>query len=640
MSGTPTTVIGVMPADFRLLMPPDASVPDDLQAWLPFDRGVIRAPRGQKFLRVVGRLRPGVTLEQAAQEVDGIAAQISREFTEYGSAGRRFTMVGLQADGVRDMRGSLLALFAGVAILLLMACVNVASLLVARAAARSHETALRLALGAGLARLFRQYLVEGLVLSALGAAAGLLVAELGLRLMLLLTPQSLGRIAATRIDPTVLAFTSLVALVWGVLFSLAPLGEARRTRLAATLHVQRTRVAGGIHQRTRAALVVAQLALGVVLLVSAGLMVRTFVQMLRVDPGFESRGSITFRLALPERYRRPAGFNAFHRQLEEKLSALPGVTGVGTVSHVPYDSLPNWGGPYRTETTPGDTVLPFGDYRAVSPGLMDALNVQLLEGRFFAESDDVKSQLVVIVDDQLARRVWPGASAVGQKLLSDPFSSGQAQVWATVIGTVRHLRHRSLLEDLGDQVYYSERQVLRNPVAYVVRTNGDPSGLAGPIRETVATLDPQLPIYDIRPLDEYAASARAARRFTMVLAELFAGVALALACVGVYGVIAYSVARRRTEFGVRLALGARPWQIVRLAMREGARPATLGLGIGLLVAAAMAPLLQGQLFGVTPRDPWSYLAAALLLGAAAALASWLPARRAAAVSPLDALRGD
>jgi putative ABC transport system permease protein len=636
VNAQPTTIIGVMGPEFRLLMPADAAVPDDLQAWLPF--GPLDNPRGQKFLRVVGRMLPAVTLQQASDQVTAIGAQISKDFTEYGSTGRQFTVVDLQADGVREMRGSLLALFGGVAILLLIACVNVASILVARAAARSSDTALRLALGAGIRRLARQYLVEGVVLAALGALAGLLVATVGLRAMLTLAPQSLARIATTRIDPTVLAFTSLVAIVWGVLFALAPLAEARRTTLTTPLQGQPVRVAGGAHQHTRAALVVAQLALGVVLLISACLMARTFMEVLRVDPGFESDGALTFRLTLPGRYQSDEAFNTFGRQLQSKLAALPGVTGAGAISHFPYDNIPNWGGPYHSESMPETAVAPFADYRSVTPGLMEALKITLVDGRFFTEADDHNSRLVVIVDEQLARRAWPGQSAIGQKVGVDPWSQGKAQESATVVGTVRHLRHRSLLADLGDQVYFPQRQVFRNPASYIVRTSGAPSALAGPIRQAVASIDPQLPIYDVRPLDEYATGARAAQRFTMILAATFAVVALALACVGVYGVIAYSVTHRRREFGVRLALGAEPRDVVRLAMSQGARASALGLGIGICAAGALAPLVQGQLFGVTPRDPLSYVAAALALGGAACLAAWLPARRAATVSPIDALR--
>src|SRR6185295_3620069 len=289
VNGQPTTVVGVMPAGFRLLMPPDASVPDDLQAWQLLNPGVpTRAPRGQHFLRVVGRMREGVTVEQARREIESIAAQISREYADYGAAGRVYNTVGLQSDGVQQIRPVLLALFGGVAILLMIACVNVASLLVARAASRTRETALRMSLGAGYGRLVRQCLVEGLLLAGLGASAGLVAGRRGLQFLLALRPASLERLGTARIDPAVLAFTVAIAGIWGVLFSLAPVAEVFRASLAEALQHDSRRSAGGIHHRTRSVLVVVQIALSVVLLVGAALMTRSFLELQRVDPGFSS----------------------------------------------------------------------------------------------------------------------------------------------------------------------------------------------------------------------------------------------------------------------------------------------------------------------------------------------------------------
>jgi predicted permease len=642
VNGQPMTVVGVMRADFRLLMPPDAAVPDDLQAWLPLNPlSLTRGPRGQMFLRVVGRMKPEVTLDRARDEVNAIAARISREFSDYGSKGRAFTTVGLQADGVRLLRPVLLALFGGVAILLLIACVNVAGLLVARAASRTRETALRLSLGAGRARLTRQCLVEGLVLASLGAAAGIMVGRFALRGLLALRPDSLSRLSAARIDGAVLAFTAGTAILWGLLFSLAPLIEVLRTDLAATLQQEGRRAGGGVHYRTRSALVVCQIALSVVLLVSAALMVRTFVHIQRVDPGFRSERMLSFRIALPgQRYRTPDAFNEFGRRLQAELSSAAGVTSVGSVSHLPYDNLPNWGGPYISKPGQDESTAVFSDHRAVTPGFFETVGARLVEGRFFSEDDDPRIAPVAIVDDQLARRAWPGESAIGKRIAADPFSTGHPVFWATVVGVVHHLRHRSLLEDLTDQVYFAERQIQRNPMAYVVGTTGDPAALASTVRQIVAKLDPQLPAYDMRPLDDYVAGARAAQRFATVLAAAFAIVALVLATVGVYGVIAYGTTRRRYEFGVRLAVGATPRQVISLVMREGAVLSALGLTLGTAGATVAARLLQSQLFGVTPDDIFSYGFAIAAISAAASIACWLPARRISAIAPLEALRTD
>ena len=635
----PTTVVGVMPAGFRLLMPPDASVPDDLQAFVPFPRNMTQGPRGQQFLRVVGRMRDGVTIEQARGEIEAIARRISGEFTEYGPAGRVYDTVGLQADGVREIRPVLLALFGGVAILLMIACVNVASLLIARAASRKKEMATRMALGAGRGRLLRQCVVEGLMLAGLGAGAGLLMAQGGLMVLRTVRPESLGRIAVARIDGTVLGFTAGTALGWGVLLSLAPLGEIFRANLVSALQREGRGSSGSVHYRMRTALVVVQIALGVVLLVSAGLAAKTFRELQQVDPGFRSDGVLTFRLALPPaRYAKPEAINAFGRELEARLAALPGVTAVGAISHLPYDHLPNWGGPYLTEPGADDSTAPLADYRAVSPGFFATVGARMTEGGPFAESDDPEGAPVVIVDERLARRAWPASSAIGKRLAVDPQSLGHPTAWVTVSGVVEHLRHRSLMEEVREQVYFPQRQVQRNPLAYVLHTNGDPAALVAPARKVVARLDPQLPVYEARPLRDYLAAARGAQRFTMILAGTFATVALLLAAIGLYGIIAYAVARRRHEFGIRLALGARPRQIEALIVGEGIRLAAIGLTLGLPFAAVAARLLQAQLFGVTPRDPASYTIALSLLGLAAVSASWFAARKATASSPLDALR--
>lgn len=640
LNGQASTVVGVMPAGFRLLMPPDASVPDDLQAFVPFPQNMTRGPRGQQFLRVVGRMRDGVTLEQARSEVEAIAHRVSREFTEYGTAGRIYNTVGLQADGVREMRPVLMAMSGGVAILLTIACVNVASLLVARAVARRREIATRTALGASRGRLLRQCIVEGLTLAALGTGAGLVMAQSGLAVLRAVRPEGLGRLAVARVDGTVLGFTAGAALTWGLLLALAPLADIFRADLISALREGRG-PSGAVHYRTRAVLVVVQIALGVVLLVGAGLVARTFRQLLRVDPGFRSEGVLTARLALPpSRYAKPDAVDAFGRTLEAELSALPSVNAVGAVSHLPYDHLPNWGGPYLTEPGADDSTAPLADYRAVSPGFFEAVGARMIEGRPFTESDDRKGSPVAIVDERLARRAWPGRSAIGKRLAVDPQSLGHPTVWVTVCGVVGHLRHRRLTEEVREQVYFPQRQVQRNPMAYVLRTSGDPAVLVAPLRSIVARLDPELPVYETRPLGDYLVATRSAPRFTMMLAGTFAAVALLLAGVGLYGVIAYAVARRQHEFGIRLALGARPRQVEALVVREGMRLAALGLALGLPSAALAGRLLGAQLFGVTPLDPTSYTIALSLLGLAAVGASWFAARRATAVNPLEALRAE
>jgi predicted permease len=641
VNGQATTVIGIMPADFRLLFPPDAAVYEDLEAWVPWlpFSNLASGLRRQNFLRVVGRMKPGVELDQAREEVSQIAGRISREYSNYGATGRRFNLVGLHSEGVRDVRPGLIAVLGGVVILLLTACLNVASLLIARASARTKETALRLAVGASHPQIVRQCLVEGLILALTGGVVGVFVGELGLRALVALRPAALTRIGDASIDSTVLIFTGCVALFWGVLFSFAPMTQViMRTDVIGSV-LANTRHIGAGRYRMRAALVTLQVALGVVLLVGAGLMIRTFASIQRLDPGYKPDRMLTFRLSLPDRYDSQIAVNAFHQRLQAELAALPGVTGTGAVSHLPFDNIPNWGSPYLTTPGQDPTSAPFADFRSVSPGYLETMGARLVEGRFFTEADAPGSQPVVIVDDLVAKRSWPGESAVGKRISIDPSVSGlpERRAWATVVGVVRHMRIRSLVEELSDQVYMPIRMVPR-PTTYVVQAAGDPAELAGLTRDAIRRLEPQAPVYDIHLLDENLMGARSVQRFTMLLAGAFAGVALALAFVGVYGLITYSVNTRRYEFGVRLALGARSDQIVRLAMREGMVLLIAGLGVGLAGALGVAYFLRSQLFGVTPLDLPTYIIAIAVIAIAGFFACWLPARRASVSNPLEVMR--
>ncbi len=615
------TIVGILPKHFRLLLPPDAAVPDHLQAFAPFWPNLENGPRRNLFLRVVGRMKPGVTIEQAREDVAVMSKAVSREL---GSQ-RAFTTVALQDDGVREIRGPLLALFGGVAILLTIACVNVAGLLIARAAGRSKETSLRLVLGASRGRLLRQSLVEGLLLTLLGAGAGLLVGYAGLRVLLALAPPSLSRLDASRIDWTVLAFTLGTAVVWGLLLSLAPLVELLKADPCRSLQRQSRTAAAPVRYRARAGLIVGQIALSVVLLVSAELLVRAFVEVTRVDPGFRTDRQLTFRTLVPR--------ETFVREVLETIRAIPGVTGAGAFSHLPYDDLPNWGLPYSLEA-PIAADAPMADARSVSPGLLETLGVQLLEGRLFTDHDRDPRNPVVIVDDKLAALLWPGRSALGQWFHVNVGESRRP----TVVGVTRHLRLRSLVDDLLPQIFVPWQLAQRNPMAFVVSANGDPMAMAPAVRSAVASIDRRFAIYDVRPMTDYVESARATRRFTVMLAAAFAVTALALTCVGVYGVLAYSVSHRRHEFGVRRALGADAGQVMRDVLGEGLAFAVAGCAAGTAGALVAGRLLQSQLYAVRPHDPVSYgLALALILGGAV-VACAIPAYRAVSVSPMEALR--
>jgi len=639
MNGAPVTVVGVMPATFRLWMPAEANVPDSLQAWRPLSSGISKAPRGQQFLRVVGRMRPGVTVDQASAEVASVGLALGREFEYYGQSPPVFYALPLHSDAVHTVRPALLALLIGAVLLLVIACLNVANLLVARAAARRRETALRFALGATRARLFQQRLVEGLSLSLLGALAGLGVATMTVRLLVALRPESLSRIEGTGLDAWTVSVAIAVAVGWALVFSLAPLVTAVRTEPSPVLLTGARLTSGLVDRRTRAVLVVLEVALGLVLLVSAGLLLRASQKLAAVDPNFATARTMSFRIALPgSRYRTPDAVKSFSRQLEASLAALPGVQSVGGVSHLPYDDLPNWSTPYFRPETADPTTANEADARTVTPGYFETVQARLVDGRFFAETDENGKTPVAIVDDWLARRTWPGERAIGKRLMADPATTGLPNTEVTVVGVVRHLRHRTPVRDVREQMYFPQWQVYRSPLAYVVRTSADPETLSGPIRQAVAKLDPQLPISDLRPLDAYGYAARGTLRFTTSLSAAFSTAALLLACIGIYGVLAYSVTRRRVEFSIRRALGATQGQVVALVMREAFTLTAIGAVLGLLAAIPATQVLRTQLYGVTLIDPLTYAVAVPVLLGAVALAALLPAWRATGVSAAETLR--
>ena len=640
MNDRPAIVVGVMPADFALLFPSDSAIPPDLQAWVPGSGRPQSLPRGQQFLRVVGRLRPDVAITDAQREIDAIGAEIVRAWPSNYSPGHRFYSVPMQADTVRAVQPALLAVFAGVAVLLIMACVNVAGLFVVRASAGRREAALRLALGASTARLCRQYLVDALLLSGAGGLAGVLLAHVVLRTLVAIAPQALPRVGEARIDGGVLLFAAGLAVVWGLLFALAPVSESRRLRLTSVLQQSTRGVRLVLQQRNRRALVVAQLALGVLLLVSAALLARAFDRLMRIETGFSADGVLTFRVAVPpSRYPSLGAQNAFNQQLKEALAALPGVQSVGAISHLPYDNLPNWATPYLPEGQTDPARAGLADARNVSPGFFETVGARLVSGRFFTEADGPGlKEVAVVVDDVFAARNWPDRDPVGRALLIDATLGGVTNSPARVIGVVRHLRHRSLIDPGREQIFVSSRQVLRNPVAFAVRAGGDPAQLGRSVRETVARLDPRLPVYDLRPLEDYLGAARAASRFTLLLASSFALVALLLASVGVYGVIAYSVNTRRHEFGIRLALGAVPAEIRRLVLGDAIRLTVIGVVAGLVMAGIAARFLRSQLYETAPHDPVAYFTATAALCLTALLACWLPVRRATSADPQAVLR--
>ena len=643
INGVATTVVGVMPKDFRLWLPADANVPDDLQAWRLLGPNTYNGLRGQQFLRVIGRLRAGVEVAAANQEVAAIGHQIGREIAHYAAGPPEFSAVALHADTVREIRGAMLALFGGVTLLLVLACVNVANLMVARAVSRRREHAMRAALGASRWRLARSCALEGVMLALIGGAGGLWLATFGLRLLLLLRPETLKRLDGITIDTDVLAFTAIVAVGWGLLLSLAPIAEILRIEMvgainSATPVSARGATAGRFETRLRKALVVTQIAAGLVLVISAGLLLQGFARLRSVDLGFTPEPAIAFKMAPAfARYPSLSAVNTFVRQLQDELRQLPGVHAVGCTSHLPYDNLPNWSTPYlRTDAPPGQPGRD-ADARTVSPGYFETMGVHLLDGRFFNDSDEDGKAPVAIVDERLAALAWPGEGAIGKQLRTDPTASGNAKAIVTIVGVVRHLRHRTPQREVREQMYFPQRQVPRAPLSVVVRGDMN-AGIVEAIRETVRRLDPQLPIYDVHSLRDDLRRAQAVPRFTMILASIFAMLALVLAAIGVYGIVAYAVAQRRQEIAVRMALGANRPRVLQLVVREAMTLLVAGAMLGLVGARVAGGAIQTQLYEISPFDATTYFAAVIVMVVVVVLASTIPAARATCVRALDSLR--
>jgi putative ABC transport system permease protein len=641
LNGQPMTVIGVLPPGYELLMPPDAGMPTDVDAYSPLRIDLASGPRDNQWLRVIARLAPGTTLAEAQAEMDAIAARHREEHVFHSNMGIGVEVRSMHGDVVHHVRPALVALLGAVGFVLLIACANVANLLLARSAVRRREMAVRAALGAGRGRLFRQVLSEGVLLAVPGALLGLGLAWVGVRLLLALRPPGLPRLDEVGLDPRVLAFTLAAAVAAALLATLAPALSASLERPGSALAERGGDGMGGAtggRLRLRGALVVAEVALSLVLLIGAGLMLRSFLELSRVRPGFDPEGALTYKLSLPfPDYPTPEARTGFFRRMEERVAAAPGVEAVGSVFPMPLGGR-FWTGPYgRAEEPEERWSEQEADFRVVTPGYFDAMGIRLLAGRALAADDLDQRRAVAVVDASLASRLWPEGGAVGERVGIDLFGE---KVRLEVVGTVEPVRHAGITEPPRETIYLPLHFMPWAPMTVAVRTAADPETLAGPVRAGVRALDPGLAVYAVRPLAAYVREALAATRFTLVLAAVFAGLALALAAIGLAGVLAYAVRRRRHEIGVRVALGARPGDVVRLVVGRGLLLVGLGIVLGLAAALAVSRSLSGLLYGVTATDPATYAALAGLLAAVAVAASWVPAQRAARIDPVTALRAE
>jgi putative ABC transport system permease protein len=643
IDGAPYTVIGVMPPGF--------DYPSDrVDAWIPI--GIDRAQPGRRVSHsylAIGRVAPNRSLAQASADVATVARRLTEEFPAAYS--REFAwdvhLESLHEILVGGVRRPMLVLAGVVGFVLLIACANVANLLLVRGASREHEIALRVALGAGRWPIVRQLLTESLMLSAAGGVLGLGLAHLSLRGLVALEPASIPRLRELGLNVPALLFTAGLVAFAGLLFGLVPAWRAIPKDLCRSLQDAARASPSARRRRLGQILVVAEVALSLVLLVGAGLLARSFIRLLAVDPGFRTERVLTFNLSTqPPRYARPEQRAALFEQLLPRLRALPGVEAAGAVSELPMAGAGSNNGFLMIEGKPaGDARLRLPwevvntGWRVSSPGYFTALRIALLAGRVFRESDAADAAPVVIVDDQFARQAWAGGSPIGKRVATATFD-GSVPVWRTVVGVVRHVRERSLARENLPQAYFPLAQRPFGSLFVAIRTAGQMNRLPSLIRHEVKALDPTLPVHDLQTLDARLGRSVAAPRFNAQVVGAFSLLALALGSVGLGSVVAYAVSRRTREIGIRMALGAQRGQVLRLVLWQGVRLIGVGLAVGLAGAWALGRLLSSMLFGISATDPVTYATVAALWFAVAVAACYLPATRAMRVDPIRALRAD
>jgi len=635
LSGRSYEVIGVMPLDYENLLNPLA------QAWRPlaYDATLPQACRSCRHLRSVARLREGATIEEANRDLAALWPDLVRAWPgQYSGTG--LGAASLRAQLSRSVRPALLALLGAAGFVLLIACANVMSLMLARASQRGTEFAIRAALGAGRRRVIRQLLTESVLLAIIGAVAGLVVARVGIVALLALAPAGLPRLDAIRLDSGVMLFTAAVAAIAGVLFGLAPAVAAARSDLHGQLK-QDVRRGGEIPRLTRGALVVSEVALAVMLLVGAGLMIRSLHSLMEVRTGYNPDRLLTMQVQAsgPQFRNDTTVLNYFGRVLDA-VRAVPGVRSADATSQLPLGGDFDGYGVHlmdRPNANPADD--PGADRYAVSTGYLSTMGIPLLKGRDFTNAD-MNGAAVVLINETLAKRAWPGEDPVGKRVrIGDPDNGP----WREVVGVVGDVHHVSLDAPQSNQIYHPESQSpygADNAMTLVIRTRGDPVALAPQVRSAVRSVDADQPIIRIASMDQIVATSAAQRRFILVLFEAFAAVALLLAAAGIYGVLAGTVAERTREIGIRSALGASRGDILGLVVRQGARLTVIGLGLGTAGALALTGTIRGMLFGVGAQDPVSFGAAVALLSLVALAACSVPAWRAARVDPMVALRSE
>ncbi|HTQ84619.1 MAG TPA: ABC transporter permease [Candidatus Solibacter sp.] len=631
-------VVGVLPPGFTY---PGFTGIDIWQPLAFTPAGLDQNNRGNHGFEVVARLKPGVSLAQARAEIASVAKTIIEQNKSYPYNKFNYTLLAnpLLDEVVGDeMKSSLWILMGAVGFVLLIACVNVASLLLSRAAARDQETTVRMTLGAGRTRLLRQYLTESTLLALIGGLAGVAMVPVALQALIALSAQTLPRPVTAGVDVRMLLFTISVAVATGVLFGLFPaLRAVRGVRFATLKEGGRGGSMGMRGTRSLRLLVSAEAAVCLMLLAGGGLLLKSFLHVLDVDPGFRPSGVLTMQISLPsQKYAKQEQILAFFHSARERVAALPGVQSAGFISALPLTDNPNSGTVYvDTTAVPADQTQPEGEQRAISPGYMEAMGMTLVEGRLFDAHDTGMGAPVAIVDQSMARLYWPKESAIGKRIRII-----NTQPWMTIVGVVRHVHYATLEAPSRVEMYYPLEQppFPNNQFDLAVRTTADPHTLAAAIQKEIQALDPDQPVFQVRTMDEWMLESVARRKLALILLALFAALALLLAAVGIYGTTSFSVAQQTREIGVRRALGAQAGTVLWMVLAQGARVVGVGIAVGILGALAVTQLMKQSLFDVSTADPFTYLAVIGVLAAVAAAASAIPAWRATKIEPLAALR--
>jgi putative ABC transport system permease protein len=634
IDGVPMSVVGVMPDGF--------AYPDETEIWGPLafsPDDLSENNRGSHGLEVLGRIKPGLSLAQVQSDMDRVGKTMVEQHRSYPYEKYGFGVIlhPLLEETVGDVKMSLMVLMTAVGLILLIACANIANLLLARSTERQQEMETRMALGASGWRLARQLLTESIVLALAGGFVGLAITPWVLQGLVAVAAKSLPRAVHTGIDGRVLALAAVASLATGILFGLAPALQAARKRRFDGLKSGRS-TEGKQPKRLRSILVICETALSLLLVAAAGLLLRSFAQILKVDPGFRPDNVLTLRIALPDAvYSKPEQVRGFYSELLDRVQRLPGVQSVGAVSALP---LGGQGGSGTTtidsQSVPIEDTTPEADQRVVTSDYFKAMGISLIRGRFFEARDSDTAPPVAIIDESLAQTYWPSQDPVGKRLHAGGRQSKAP--WVTVIGVVRHVRNRTLEARSRVEVYWSQSQRSFGALTLAILTSGNPMNLAPTVQHLVSAIDPDLPVYRVRTMTEIMGDSLQRRRLALILLAVFAGLALLLASVGIYGVMSYGVAQRQMEIGLRMALGADRGQVMRMMIRRGMGTIAVGLALGMILALSLTRLMTGLLFAVRASDPLALGGAALLLTTAAFFAILIPARRATRVNPTVALR--